>query len=237
MKSKLVDNVLSYAFPKNFTCDICGIEVFKGTNLCPECLNKITFNNQATCPVCGRKTTTNSLCFECKDLAPLFKKAVSPLVYKEGAVALVHKFKSNSGYLKEYFADLIAPKCADFVGAQAICYVPMTKKAIKKRGYNQSELLAKALSERLQLPILYDALTKIRETAEQKNLTRKEREENLGSCFKADKQLVENKVLILVDDVLTTGATAETATKALLKAGAKTVYFATIASVEYKREM
>jgi ComF family protein len=113
----------------------------------------------------------------------------------------------------------------------------MTKKAEKERGYNQSEILAQALAKRLALPYIKGATIKVRGTPPQKTLTRREREKNLAGCFKADKKLVNGKTLILVDDVLTTGATANAVCDALKKAGAKAVYFATVASVEYKKEL
>jgi ComF family protein len=173
---------------------------------------------------------------ECKNLAPKFKKATSPLVYKDGAVRLIHKFKEGQGYLKYYFADLIAPQCKKFEGADSITYVPMTERAEYDRGFNQSKIVAEELSKKLGLPLLVDAVKKTRETEEQKNLNRREREKNLAGCFKADKKLVSGKNIILVDDVLTTGATADEVTTQLLKAGAGCVFLATIASVEYLRE-
>ena len=222
-------------FPQSFTCDICGIETFD-TNICPACLKTITFNNKTTCPVCGRKTVRPEICLECKAETPRFKKAVSPLVYDGGAVALIAKFKNGYGYLKEYFADLIAAKLADFEKADCIVYIPMTKKAKNKRGYNQAELLAKSLSERTQIPVLKDGLIKAKETAAQKSLSRKERAVNLAECFKIEnRKEIKDKTILLVDDVLTTGATSDAACRKLLEAGAKRVYFATVASVEYKQ--
>lgn len=223
-------------FPEKYTCDLCGIEIYGG-NLCKTCRSAVTFNDGKTCPVCGRRTETEELCLECKAQAPLFQRAVSALVYEGGAVALIHKFKNGNGYLKEYFADLLMKKCNVFFGAQAICFVPCGPKAYKTRGYNQAELLAKALGKRLNLPVFANLLTKKRETEEQKTLTRREREKNLADVFRADKKLAEGKTLLLVDDVMTTGATADAAVAALKKAGAKCVYLATVASVEYQREI
>lgn len=221
-------------FPRSFTCDICGIETF-GSNLCPDCLSTVTFNNGVTCPACGRKTVRSEVCIECKADAPLYKKAYSPLVYENGAIPLIAKFKNGGGYLKEYFADIMAESLASLSDFDCIVYVPMTEKAVKKRGYNQAELLAKSLSERLQKHVLKDALIKEKDTAEQKTLSRKEREENLADCIKVAKRgEVKGKSVLLVDDILTTGATSKAVCKKLLAAGAERVYLATVASVEYK---
>jgi ComF family protein len=233
----LIEDALCLTFPNNLTCDICGTEVFDGNTLCEECKQSIEFNNGHTCPICGRKTTESGICLECKALAPKYKRATSALVYREGTVKLIYKYKSGCGYLKDYFAELIAPKCDVFADADGISFVPMTKRAEYDRGYNQSELIAKELSKKLGLPLLKGAIKKTKESAEQKTLTRREREKNLAKCFKADKKVVAGKKIIVVDDVMTTGATADEVTGALLKAGAAAVYFTTIASVEYKRQL
>ncbi|MGN0818329.1 MAG: ComF family protein [Candidatus Coproplasma sp.] len=224
-------------FPKDFTCDICGTEIFNGTRLCKNCANTVQFNDGLTCPICGRRTQVKGVCFECKAYSPAFKRAVSALVYRDGAVALVLKFKNGNGYLKDYFADLLEPECRQFDDADAVCFIPMTAKAQRKRGYNQAELLARELAKRLNLPVLEGALTKLKDTPEQKSLTKAEREQNLKGCFRAERSIIEGKNLILVDDVLTTGATAEAAITQLKKRGARDVYFATVASVEYRREI
>lgn len=221
-------------FPPDFTCDICGRETFN-TNLCDDCLKSVVFNDGETCPVCGRRTHRPEICIECKQKLPVFKRAVSPLSYEGGGIKLIHKYKSGKAYLKEYFADLIAKKLTAFDGIDCIAYVPMTKKSQRKRGYNQCYLLAKALSEMVGVPVIKDGLIKIRDTSVQKGLTRSEREENLKGVFAVpDRTVFKDKTVLVIDDVLTTGCTADEACKKVYAAGAKTVYFATVASVEYK---
>lgn len=229
--------LLDIFFPPNFTCDICGKEIFSGDNLCDGCRGTVTLNNKFTCPVCGRKTLTLQLCLECKANPPLFDMAASPLVYSEGVQKLILKFKKGQPYLKEYFGRLMKAKCAVFADAEAICYVPMTRSTERNRGYNQAYLLAKELSKQLNIPLIKNAVAKVKKSPSQKSLTRKERTENLKSCFKADKSVVGGKIFILVDDVLTTGATADAVCGELKKRGAKKVYLITAASVEYKGEV
>lgn len=223
-------------FPENYTCELCGKEVFKGERICEECLPQINFNDGTTCPVCGRKTLTDALCVECKALAPKYTKAVSALVYEDGGQKLIFKFKNGSAYLNNYFIDLLVDKCAQFSHADGICCVPMTAKSKRKRGYNQSELLAKALSERIGVPYLKNAVTKTKDTAAQKSLSLTERSKNLKNTFHADGKIVNGKTLIVVDDVMTTGATAEAICSELIKRGAAKIYFVSAASVEYKTD-
>ena len=223
-------------FPLNYTCDICGRETF-GANLCEDCAKTITVNDKATCPVCGRKTVRPELCLECKEKPPVFIRAISLFVYDGGGAILVKKFKTGAAYLKDYFADGIFKKLKNFPEYDCIVGVPMTPRAKRKRGYNQSELLAKAVAERAKKPHIRGVIEKFKETGAQKNLTRKERSENLHGCFKVVKrEEVVGKRVLVVDDILTTGATADEIAKTLLKAGAAAVYLATVASVEYKIE-
>lgn len=110
-----------------------------------------------------------------------------------------------------------------------VCAVPMTARAIRERGYNQAELLAKHAAGELGLPYC-GALTKIRETAEQHKLTGSDRKENVKGAFAADPNAVAGKRVLLIDDVVTTGATLSECTVTLCNAGAAAVFCATVAS-------
>lgn len=232
--NKFLKAVKDFLFPTDFTCDICGRETF-GTNICDECAKTLTYNDKQVCPVCGRRTVRPEICVECKEQPPEFDGALSTFVYEGGAAVLIKKFKLGKGYLKQYFAYEIYKKIRGFARCDIIVCVPMTRRARLKRGYNQSELLAKALSERCGVPYLKGAVEKRKETATQKELSRKERGKNLKGCFKVVKrEEVKGKRVLVVDDVLTTGATADEMAFALKKAGAIKVYLATVASVEYK---
>ena len=221
-------------FPADFVCDICGRETF-GTNICDVCAKSLTYNDKEVCPVCGRKTVRSEFCIECKDKPPLYEMAASAFVYEGSAAYLIKKFKNGGGYLKDYFADKICKAIKEFPEYDCTVCVPMTRRAKSRRGYNQSELLAKAVAQRVGKPYIKGAVEKRKETDEQKTLSRKERNKNLAGCFRVVKrEAVKGKRVLVVDDILTTGATADEMARALLKAGAKAVYIATVASVEYK---
>lgn len=222
-------------FPPSFTCDACGIEIFEG-HLCPDCLKRLPLNDKLCCPICGRKTVRPEICIECKSLPPLFECAVSPLLYDEVTISLIHKFKNGGAYLKDFFAELIVEKLKDVPSFDYITFVPMTKKSLKKRGYNQAKLLAESISERVGVPVV-DSVEKIKDTREQKSLSRKQREENLGACFKPISGVdFHDKNVLLVDDILTTGATADAVCRKIFSRKVDKVFLATIASVEYKHK-
>ena len=234
MKKEVFAKLRDAIFPLNITCDICGAETFDDGNLCPACRARVALNDGSTCPVCGRKTVRAELCAECKAEAPRFKGAASALVYSDGGALLINKFKNGAPYLKAYFGKLMAEKAEHLPVCDFLTFVPVTKKRKKKRGYNQAELLAKEIGARLDLTVK-DVLEKRADTPDQKSLGRMERLENLKSSFKVkDRAAVKDKKVLVADDVLTTGATAEAVCERLLAAGAKEVYFVFAASVEYR---
>lgn len=220
-------------YPPRFTCELCGREVFEGERFCASCLPTVTFNDGTTCPVCGRKTNLPEICPECKAIPPSYDKAASAIIYADGGQKLVQRFKYGNGYLKDYLAELLKNKMTDLPEADGICCVPVTKKVLHQRGYNQARLLASALSRNTGIPLIDKAVVKVKPSAPQKSLTREERIKNLKGCFRADKNLVKGKRLIVVDDIMTTGATADMVCTELKKRGATATYFLTVASVEY----
>lgn len=235
-RTSFLNKISKELFPENYTCDICGAETFGG-NFCTDCLEKITFNDKHICPVCGRKTFRPEICMNCKSKPPLFKKAVSAFVYENGAIVLISKFKNGKPYLKKFFADKIAERLVGFPEIDCIVYVPLTKLSTIRRGYNQSRLLASALSPRICTPVIHDAIKRVKKTKIQKGLSKKQRIENVKGAFKINKRKeIKDKSVLIIDDVMTTGATVNEISRILLNAGAKNVYVATVASVEYLTE-
>lgn len=103
--------------------------------------------------------------------------------------------------------------------------VPLTKKRLKERGFNQSEELARYLAWHWKIPLINNILLKTKETLPQAELSKKQREQNIKGAFSCEKtDLIKNKKVILVDDVYTTGSTMGEAAKALKSAGAKEVF-------------
>lgn len=116
----------------------------------------------------------------------------------------------------------------DLSDIDAIIPVPLSIKSLRKRGFNQSSLLAKVVSDNTKIPLFMNVLTKKRETLPQIGLSAKKRRSNIKGAFRAEKDIHGLKVLLL-DDVMTTTATANECSKELLKAGAKDVTVLTLA--------
>ena len=213
----------------NFTCDLCGREVFGGERVCEKCRTHLPWNDKNICPLCGRKVGEPGICLECKKKRLVVDKARSPLLHEGEGARIVLQAKRHK-YFYRTAAELMFPLLDEFA-ADAFVFVPMTERALKKRGYNQSRLIAEELSRLSGTPVL-DAVKKIHETGPQKALGRTEREKNLEGCFHVfDRKGVKNKRLLIIDDTLTTGSTASELATVLKRAGAKEVDALTLTSV------
>ncbi|MBE5868244.1 MAG: ComF family protein [Lachnospiraceae bacterium] len=115
-------------------------------------------------------------------------------------------------------------------GADGIVPIPLHPRRIRKRGYNQAQVLASALGEQAGIPVYTNLLERCRDTAPQKELNALERQNNLKKAFKIYKNDVKLSTIIIVDDIYTTGTTVDEAASVLLAGSVKKVYVLTLAS-------
>lgn len=144
--------------------------------------------------------------------------------------------KSGIAHGVPYFARVMAETVRDCYGTRfdGIVYVPITARKKRERGYNQSLLLAEAMGRQLQLPVIHDGLIRLYDTEDQHASHPNQRKGNVFGVFEADPALVSGKHLLLVDDIITTGATLEECGKMLYLAGCEEICAVTAAST--KRE-
>lgn len=230
---KKVDDILC---PQHLTCNLCGAEIFDDGDFCEACKKTLPLNDGMICLNCGRETTIpTKRCYSCSGEWAV-DKARSAFGYKDGAEKLIKLLKYGK---KRYLAEIIAPYLKNvyvknMFAPDVITFVPMTEKKQKARGFNQAELIADKLAKSVDKRSIA-LLFKKKDTEEQKHLDLEARKENLLHCFSViDKTQVKDKKILIVDDVLTTGATAHALAKVLKAAGAKSVYLLTVASVQKK---
>ena len=226
----------SLLFYECWTCEICKTEVFNGEYVCKDCQNRLErLSLLNSCDHCGRKTIMSMpYCNTCTNALTNFEVSKSVFNYVQPITNLIHEYKYNGAkYLKNFFAselELLYRNNQE-LKADVITYIPMTKKSLKKRKYNQTKLLAEILSTKLNLPMV-EPLEKVKETSRQATLNKRERQMNLKSAYKLkNKKEIQNKVVLIVDDVTTTGSTINNVSKILTNGGAKSVKAITIASV------
>ncbi len=226
-------------FNLNWTCNVCDKENFNGQAFCEDCKENLPYLRKGNyCNNCGRKTVVQCLaCDSCKDFNKSIKNIKSVFNYCEPISTLIQKFKyEGSLYLGEVFAkELSLIYFTEFLNVDGIVYIPMTKSRLKERGYNQSYILAKELSKIIGVEVI-DCIVKTEDTTRQALLNRIERLKNLKGTFKVLKRKVKNKNLLIIDDVMTTGATLEVIASELKKKEAKNVYAFTVASVSKVKE-
>lgn len=139
------------------------------------------------------------------------------------------KYRRNTG-----FGEAIAIQMIDFVRSlclpvEMLIPVPLGKKRLKERGYNQVDLVARPLAYQMGWMYQPRVLWKTRETRSQVGLTISQRRENVHNAYQAEPKAVQRKSILIMDDVATTGATISACAEALLSAGAQKVYVLTIA--------
>lgn len=162
--------------------------------------------------------------------------ATSFLFFNKGGHVqnLIHQFKYNGkiktgNYLGELFGNDLM-KSSLFNNIELICPVPLHKKKLHKRGFNQSEIIAEGISKVMQIPICANTLHRLEHTETQTKKARYTRWENVRGKFGIiNQEKLIGKHILLVDDVLTTGATLESCSQALLDVPETTVSIATLA--------
>lgn len=249
------DFFVNLFFPK--FCFNCGKE---GDYLCSDCLALIDILERQFCPVCGKRVLDGKTCLRCQSKTKLnglyfavsyqnklIKKLISQFKYKPFIKDLSKTLASliiTHFYLSNKFNFLITEK-------SILVSVPLARKKLKLRGFNQSEEIAKELSKSLnpvrdsqsrknasreqisngiKVPLVNNALIKIKNTRAQIELSKEERKENVRGAFLCrDERQIKNKKIFLVDDVFTTGATMEECAKILKESGAREVWAITVA--------
>lgn len=208
MKTDAAKLILDSLFPKNVSCVSCGREaVTDKDGFCEDCRAGLELFNAAEPP----KHTDGY---------------VSAYVYNDVSSRMIKRLKySGARYLAEPLADAI--KIPSEWRFDAVIPVPLYYRRENKRGYNQSELIAKRLCVRIGAVLDKDLLIRTRDTGQQTRLTEAGRKRNVKGAFAADES-VKGKSFLIIDDVRTTGATLSECAAELKRFGAERVYTATV---------
>ncbi|MFI3048318.1 Competence protein ComF [Pseudomonas coronafaciens pv. coronafaciens] len=211
-------------------CLLCDERSEVPTPICVPCEAELPWLG-AQCECCALPLPGAGLsCGLCSKRPPAFSQVIAPWRYDFPVDSLITRFKHNG---KLPMGHLLADLCGQFLqhrfdeGVPRPDYllpVPLAVKRLRQRGYNQAAMLAGWLGKKLQLPVDEHHLLRSRETAAQQGLDAKARKQNLHGAFTViDADWVRDKHLALVDDVLTTGSTAEVIARLLNDAGARRV--------------
>ena len=205
-------------------CLNCRTDPESNHGLCEKCLQLISLN-ATCCEICARPLTQNLVCGQCQKIPPFFDRALTPLLYVDPVDRFLCGLKYREQFSFARFAAGVMTNHALKTGQKApdmICPVPMTSKTLRKRGFNQSAFIGQLIAWQLGIPMSSNLILKTRDTAHQSDLKAKERQNNLKGAFECKRQ-VRGRHIVIVDDVLTTGATANELSKTLKKNGASRV--------------
>lgn len=194
---------------------------------CPSCAADISRLPTGRCSRCALPFTaadgTPHYCSSCNQSLPPYLSVHAAGVYEGQLRRIIHRFKYEQGHnLDRPLARLIEPALGGLPSCDLIVPVPLHPQRLRARSYNQSLLLARELGRLLGRPVLAGQLQRTRATRPQQGLKAGERERNMKDAFRAVSPLSGEQVL-LVDDVMTTGATAAACSRELLAAGAAAV--------------
>lgn len=208
-------------------CPGCGRV---GVLFCDECRGLVRAYPADVCARCGRSQLTGSLCVTCRATASPLEAVFPATIFAHPIRKAIHAFKYEgvadlAGPLAEW---LVAAWRLRGIDADLIVPVPLHRKREAERGYNQSALLARALSRQISVPLASAALVRTVRTRPQVGLSRDERRTNIAGAFRCAGKVTDLRV-VLVDDVCTTGATLEACAAELKAAGARQVVGLTVA--------
>ena len=222
----IIKILINYIYPKNITCIICDnpIKINNSYSLCKDCYKNLHFILDG-CNKCGKPILNFNLereslitCNNCYNKTFYFDKVISCIAYDEISKKLILDYKyNNKTYLCKYIAQIMMEKfLLEKMKADYILYVPLHKKRLKKRGFNQAEKIAKKLSKSTDIPVL-DCISRVKNTKRLYSMDKNNREKELKNGFgvKDNIGLIKNKNVILIDDIFTTGSTTNEISKLL----------------------
>ena len=221
---RLTRVAIDFALPPR--CAGCGCVVDEVHSFCSECWKKVDFLGHGGCEACGLplEGTDAELCAVCLAKPPRIARTRAAVAYDEvtRGVALRLKYGRKvalAGTMARYMSPLIEGK-----EAAVLVPVPLHRSRLWRRGFNQSVLVARQLSKRLGIPADVALIKRTKRTPLLKGLSHDQRRRAVAGAFEVQRREdVQGRTIILVDDVLTTGSTANACAKALVRAGAARV--------------
>lgn len=219
------------------SCIICN-KIINSGYLCQEHFEKLNFISKPNCPICCHpfdfEVSKNTLCPNCLRKKPSYEKAISIFAYDEISKKLIFDFKyHDKTNLIKFFTNILFNHSQEIIDdIDFISFVPLHKKRLKQRKYNQSALIARKFAKKSNITLITNLLIRHKNTKPQFYLSQKARHKNMAGAFVTNSKYlseINNKNILLIDDVITTGATIENCCKELKKSGVSKIYILTIA--------
>lgn len=229
--------VADFLYPPR--CPLCGAAIEAQTGLCADCWSGLAIPDEPACTSCqrplGNASMAGGLCAPCIAEPPRHVGIAAATLYNDTSRQLVLRFKHGGRIaLASMMARQMLSRLGELPKEAVLVPVPLHRWRVWRRGYNQSALLAQEIAILSRRQVVVDALQRVKQTPSLGGLGRKAREKALTGAIKVNPHRTaawKGRPVILVDDVLTSGATTEACTRVLLRAGARNVRIACFARV------
>jgi len=220
--AKLGGVALGLLFPQH--CVGCGQE---GDLICSSCLHSLPRIWPPLCPLCGSPQSSGIQCPGCVVWQARIDGIRSPFSFDGVMRQAIHQLKyRNIRSIAAPLARLLSDYLIDSpMPGEVLVPVPLHRKRIRERGYNQASLLARELGKLRSIPVVDDCLTRVRYVLPQaRTATVEERRSNVAGAFACSNGRLQNKQVLLIDDVATSGATLDACAEALKASGVTSVW-------------
>lgn len=230
-----LQKLLNIFFP--LKCIICR-SLDTENYVCYSCWSKVNFITRPYCKICSfpflYEELHDAICGQCIKRDPVYDRLISVMKYDEYSKKIIHRFKYQDKLeITQYLSDLMLGAAKEIIGEiDYIIPVPMHRYKLLKRGFNQAALLARVIARKAKKKYLPDLLIKVKNSKPQIGLNKNEREKNVKNAFKINESyndLLENKSILLIDDVITTGATIEECCHVLRQIRRSKIYILSLA--------
>ncbi|MCI9298618.1 MAG: ComF family protein [Lachnospiraceae bacterium] len=229
---KCWESGLDLVFPPR--CPVCDKPVPPTELICPACREKFVEVKAPLCLKCGKQIRDDreEYCRGCRLVMHEFERGRGLFTYRSMAESMYRfKYAGRREYARFYGEQIVRRLGKTIRGwkPDALIPVPVHSSRKRERGYNQAEVLAKEIGKKMDIPVERRLLKRVKKTVPQKLLDDKGRQNNLKRAFKICRNDVKLKVIVMIDDIYTTGSTIDACAAVLKSAGVEKVYYITAA--------
>ena len=222
-------NLLDCLYPR--ICPVCREVLWeKDVKVCTRCRGKLMVIEEPLCKRCGKglEEDEREYCRDCEVSDHEFIAGRGVFKYKNEIKESVYNFKyKNKREFVDFYTDEMVRVLGDWIrylAPDALIPVPLHPKKERLRGYNQAGLLAHALGDKLDIPVIEDFIVRSQNTPPQKDKTPEGRKKNMKKAFNIGENIVKLDIAMVIDDIYTTGATADAVSRLLKDGGVREVY-------------
>lgn len=225
--------MLELLYPRR--CPVCEkILPFMGEKICGSCKKTLTYVKEPKCKKCGKpiEQEEKEYCYDCSVKKHEYYQGVAVFEHNDKIKNSLYRFKyQNKREYADFYVEELLKCYRDKIlswSPDILIPIPLHREKKRRRGFNQAELIARGIGKSLGIPVNTKSLVRHKKTLPQKELSQRERQNNLKKAFKITDNRVKLQVVVLIDDIYTTGSTIDSAAFVLLEAGAKRVYYISI---------